>query len=483
MKHESVFRRETQQLWREGAIPLVLLISICLIAFSAFLGKSATGQLLAAHDNLFAKDQKRYAKLQKRLERISPKSKPSALLYSAAHPMRPLSEAAQHAVKPPTPFSFLSAGHDDRFPVYLRVRYDAMDLINNRESFDNSELGMDGQLDLVFVIVFLVPLLVIGMGFNLISQERELGTWRMSFAQPVTPLQLIAVKYLTRLAWLSIAILIPLIVAMLWAGRDWANIEVWLTASLVVVGVFFYITFWLGLLTLINLTSGSSASNATAAITLWIMITLALPALWHTAGRIVIPQPSHAALISASQQEWDHTFSHARDVLARKRQEPGSQPAGDAFFFNVPGDWSYLAVFHRDYEKRMAHRYQERDDAEQALALWQDSGAWFTPAVAINRLLETIAGADYLRHNFFMAQARTYHQRFNSFFLPIIYRAERLWPEDYAHMPRTFTWREPSLGQRLKTPLQMLCALILANAAVALAFRRKLRKVRGAMAL
>jgi len=480
MKCTSIFRRETQELWREGAIPLIFFISVCLISFAAVLGKSAAEQQRNANDNLAAQDQKRYSKLIKRLESIHPEAEPAALLYSAAHPMRPLTDAAQHAVKPPTPFSFLSSGHDDRFPAYLRVRYDAMDLINNRESFDNPELGMDGQLDLVFVIVFLVPLLVIVMGFNLMSQERELGTWRMSFAQPVTFPYLVAVKFFTRLAWLSLAILVPLTGAMVWACTSWAGIDVWLTALAVVTGVFLYLTFWLGLLTLINLGPGSSAANATAAITLWIVITLAVPALWNLGGRIAIPQPSHAALISASQKEWDHTFSHARSVLARKRQEPGNQPGSDAFFLDVPGDWSYLAVFHRDYEKRMADRYQARDDAEQGLAAWQNAGAWLTPAAAVNRLLETVAGADYMRHRSFMAQADDYHRRFNAFFLPVIYRAQRLQAEEYARMPRTFTWREPGLQQRIKTPLQMLSALVLANTGVALIFRHRLKRGRHA---
>ena len=42
---------------------------------------------------------------------------------------------------------------------------------------------MSGNLDLGFVIIYLFPLVLIAMTFNLYSEEKELGTWRILAAQ------------------------------------------------------------------------------------------------------------------------------------------------------------------------------------------------------------------------------------------------------------------------------------------------------------
>lgn len=461
-QHSIILWRESLQLWRDRTIVLTLLIASALFAFAALTGM----RVIEAHEhmlvNLETEDRGRFDALLRELEAIPPSEVGTSLLYTAADPVMAAKKAAEHALKPVAPFAFLSGAQSEQYPSSLRVQYDALELVNDRELFDNPELTMDGRFDVIFVVIVLAPLLVVIFSFNIISLEKELGVWRMSVAQPVPPSRLILAKLSTRLGWLSLILLGPLIVALAVAGRGWDDLQNWLMAVILIAGVFLYLCFWLLLTTLFNLLRSSSAANGIAAVFAWLLIVLALPALLQFTGRLIHPAPSLAALVAAEQATWDHTFSDGSRELERRREAAGFGSLNDADR-DIPDEWSYLFVFHREFEEQMTPLYAQHDETERAIASWQNLTAWVSPATAISGLMESVSGGDYVRHAAFLAQARVFHRDFNAFFLPFVYSGDRLTLADYAVMPREFDWSEPSLAARLATPLSMLGALFLAN--------------------
>lgn len=476
-----VARRESLQLWRERTLGVTGLLSCLLFAFAAFSGMRARDAQVDAHRALAEEDQERFEALHAELLGIPPDEVGGALLYGAADPVAASAGTAEHALKPPASYAFLSVGQSEQYPSFFRVRYDALELINDREVFDNPEITMDGRFDVVFVVIFLVPLFVIVFSFNLISQEKELGVWRMSLAQPVAPGRLVVAKLGSRLFWLAVIVLGPLATALALGGEDLNEPSRWLTAAIVVLGVFLYMAFWLGVATLFNLIGSNSAANATACVFAWLAIVLALPAALQFTGRIVHPTPSRAVLVAAQQATWDHTFSEGREELARRRVRNGYSggPEPDR---EIPDEWGYIFIFHRAFEEDMASLYAEHDRAEASIARWQQLTGWISPATAVNNLLESAAGGDYDRHAAFLSQARRFHREFNAFFLPKIYSGDRLRAADYEAIPRSFDWVEPSLGAQLRTPMAMIGALILMNAAVCLGTVTAYRAVRARIA-
>ena len=471
-----VAQRENLQLWRDWTIAFTALIAGLLFAFATFSGMRATDAQERAHASLAVEDQARFELLLEEFRSIPPDETGASLLYTAADPVTASVRAAEHALKPVAPFAFLSVGQSEQYPSFFRVKYDALELINDREVFDNPELTMDGRFDVIFIVIFLAPLLVIIFSFNLISLEKELGAWRMSLAQPIPSSRLIIAKLRARLLWLSLVLLGPLVIALAVAGRGWDDPQNWLMAAILVFGVFLYLCFWLTLMTLFNLLGSSSAANATASVFAWLLIVLVLPSLLQFVGRTIYPAPSQAALVAAEQATWDHTFSHGPEELDHERAAAGYANVPNEAR-EIPDEWSYLVIFHRNFEKDMADLYAKHDAAEETIANWQEQTAWLSPATAINTLLESVSGGDHQRHAAFLAQTRTFHREFNAFFLPMVYSGNRLTAEDYDAVPRTFTWVEPNLSARLKTPLAMLGALLFATIFVmtltVLAYRRK----------
>lgn len=156
--------------------------------------------------------------------------------------------------------------------------------------FENPTNLSFGSFDLAFVIVYLLPLLVIGLSYNLISGEREYGTLPLQRVQPVTQEKIFFHKTLARfiiLFGLTLLVLLPGILAY-----DISLLSTTLGGVVAVVGA--YVLFWFLLVLGINLLHRSSMKNALNCIGAWLFFVLIIPSLVNMASQYVKPVPSRS---------------------------------------------------------------------------------------------------------------------------------------------------------------------------------------------
>ena len=80
-----------------------------------------------------------------------------------------------HTWDPPSGAAFLAIGLRDASPYVLRVRALALQAqLHEGESF-NPELALAGRFDFVFVLVYLAPLFLIALLYDLVTGERQAG--------------------------------------------------------------------------------------------------------------------------------------------------------------------------------------------------------------------------------------------------------------------------------------------------------------------
>ena len=63
---------------------------------------------------------------------------------------------------------------------------------------ENPNRLLAGRFDLAFVIVFLYPLLILTLSYNMLSAEQEQGTLALTLSQPVSLRTLVSGKVLLR---------------------------------------------------------------------------------------------------------------------------------------------------------------------------------------------------------------------------------------------------------------------------------------------
>ncbi|MCA6106178.1 ABC transporter permease [Bradyrhizobium cenepequi] len=123
----------------------------------------------------------------------------------------------KHAcVIPNAPLAALAIGQSDMMPNYYRISYLSKVQFMYDTEIENPWNLLSGHFDLAFVIVFVLPLLVTTLGYNLLSAEREHGTLRMLCSQPLSVATLLTGKLVVRmLALLAIVIPLPLAILIL----------------------------------------------------------------------------------------------------------------------------------------------------------------------------------------------------------------------------------------------------------------------------
>src|SRR6188508_2820797 len=120
------------------------------------------------------------------------------------------------ALLPPAPLGALAIGQGDVCPNYIKVTARSLDALVSGDQIEHPLAVASGQFDVAFVILFLYPLLIFAVSFDLTASERDRGTLRMVLAQPVTLKEVVAGKMIVRAAKLAVpVILIPIGVAAL----------------------------------------------------------------------------------------------------------------------------------------------------------------------------------------------------------------------------------------------------------------------------
>jgi ABC-2 type transport system permease protein len=108
---------------------------------------------------------------------------------------------ARVAALPPGPLAALAVGQSDLLPYHYHVSVQSNDqtLLQNGE-LENPLNLMVGRFDLAFVLVYVLPLIVLAVSYNVLSAEKEQGTLALTLSQPVRLAEIVAGKVAFRAA-------------------------------------------------------------------------------------------------------------------------------------------------------------------------------------------------------------------------------------------------------------------------------------------
>ena len=348
------------------------------------------------------------------------------------------------AILPVGPLAALAVGQRDLSPVVaeisLRGRRD--NLLARRPLADPEQL-QTGRFDAAFVVVYLLPLLVIGLCFDLLAGERERGTLRLVLSQPVGASTYLRAKLAARLL-----VLLALLgsfgaaaVLTLGTGAD-AALLAWLAVAAV------HVAFWAALAFAVNARRRSAATNAMHMVAAWVVLVLLLPAAINVVVEQALPLPSRMVLIGelraaenrAAAHVHDHPELTGDDALAWARR--------------------YYLV-QRKIEEETAPRFAGFEERIAARAELVRAASLLSPAVLVHDALSELAGTGPTRHAAFAAQVRGFADAVHAELSPRLFAGRRLASHEYDGLPRfTFAEEAPAaLAARLMPPLLLLLAV------------------------
>jgi ABC-2 type transport system permease protein len=458
-----LLRLELRQAWRERTVPLAAVVLAVAVMASVAAGvtghrerREAAATLVEAHRSHLASQTKIIDENWARAPNASGEARrgpthPGLVIvrvtdFRTALPPSPhvALAGARHTLAPE---SFRMRMFDDEFvPAFPTVKDRSLSGLIPERPLDPPEAVHRGRFTLSFVLVYLLPLLLAPVLYDLIAGDRESGTLALASAQPIPIHRWIAVKIAARAGPIWIAGLLVPIVAIATADGtvgeavSWSRVAVWAGVTTT------YLLFWTAIGVWTSCTARGSAHSAARFAAAYLLVVVALPAVAGLVARTIAPLPPRAAIadrerearfeaqgsVSATQQQL-YAAARARfpytvgDEAAQARstqaiyETPAVLPRNpiiDTYLdrHGAPSQPAYTfqlrQLLHQaraDYiETRMAPLLDEfdRQRHRQRSIVW--GAAWVSSALATGLAIDELAGVSDTRRERFLAQLDAY---------------------------------------------------------------------------
>ncbi|MEO7135861.1 MAG: DUF3526 domain-containing protein, partial [Vicinamibacterales bacterium] len=358
------------------------------------------------------------------------------------------------ALLPPAPLSALAVGQGDVYPNYIKVTARSLDALVSGDQIEHPLAVANGQFDAAFVVLFLYPLLIFAVSFDLTATERDRGTLRMVLAQPVTLREVVAGKMIVRAAQLAVpVVLIPIGVAALSAplGGDF-----WLRSVLWTVVVLVYGAIWHGVALVINARGLSAPANALVLAGIWLVFAVVGPSCVNLLIAVRYPMPSRVdAAVEARAATQAATVEGSQQLGQFLQDHPTTSNVGTEGL-------RQFARLQAERDRKVAERLQKVETSFDAqLRKQQRLASWLSvlsPTMVAQNVLLDVAGTSTFRFEHFRAEVSAFQQQWKAYFEPRVLDAATLSQSESAGAP-TFTYSdEPSalMLQRVAVPLGVM---------------------------
>lgn len=326
---------------------------------------------------------------------------------------------ARYAALLPGPLAILSSGQSDVYPYYYKVTLSKKQALYHNEEPENPQILFNGRFDVSFVIIFLLPLLIIGFTYNVYASEKEGGTLLLLMAQN-TPVQgLIACRFLFRYLLFNVFFTLLLVTGLLLFNGKLVAAG---TQFLTIVGLtWLYTALWFSLSYWVNSFKKSSGFSATALTGAWLLLVLVVPSLISAVTDAVHPLPSRLALITQTRAVSD-SIAKNKTVYSRFLEEhPEFKPAAAD-----PKDRNPATLRSR-IEVEMA---MEGEKAKFAAVIAEREALvnryrFFSPAIFVQQNLNEAVGTNDETYAAFDKNVVAFQQSFRAYFAPLVYRQEK----------------------------------------------------------
>lgn len=358
-------------------------------------------------------------------------------------------------INQPNKLAGLSIGQSDVNPTIQNVTIRNLEGQKYDTDLVNPSSLQAGNLDLGFVIIYLLPLLIIVFMFNLLSEEKEAGTWNLVSIQSTSKL-----KYLlTKLSVRGI-VLMALFVFLLGIGK--------LVLGLPFDSAFFaffllgtgYLAFWFSVCFLVVSFQRNSSFNAVTLLSVWLVLAILLPAGINNylGNQYPVPEALETMIDQRDgyHKKWD---SDKRETMERFYTH---YPQFESYGYSEGEEFSWLWYYAmqqmgdddaREESNKMRDKLMLREQVSK-------SASWFVPTMHIQLGFNEIAGTGSSDHMAFLDKTNAFHERLRLHFYPKIFANASALDENWRDFQPEFTEKNLSVewGNLL---LPMICCTVM----------------------
>lgn len=383
--------------------------------------------------------------------------------------------ATRYATLPPASLASFAIGQSDLYSYYTRVSTRSKQTFIVNDEIENPVNLMAGRFDLAFVSIYLLPLLILAITYNVVSAERETGTLDLVLSQPVDVRRVLISKVLTRAAAVLGVCLLLLIAGLAVTGTALDESATWIRLGLWAAALVFYAMFWFATALAVNGAGMHSSANAVVLLGVWLAIVVVIPAATNAAVSTLHPSPSRVELTTSLRRATNEANEQGSALLQRYYLDhPEMMGGGTADMNNFA---ARSVAVQEAVEKSMAptlDAFEQRLLAQQQLA---DRYRFFSPALVMQGALFDLSGTSVYRYRHYQAQVDAFHQAWRAWFFPRIFAGASMQVPDFDLLPR-FAFAEESVHGVAARTAPALLGLLVPTAALGWLGLRGLRPAR-----
>ncbi|KEO74090.1 DUF3526 domain-containing protein, partial [Anditalea andensis] len=317
----------------------------------------------------------------------------------------------------PSKWAAFSVGQRDINAYTLKVRMLAVEGQLYDTELSNPNTLLSGNLDLSFVIIFLFPLLIISLCFNILSGEQESGIWALVASQPVSEMKVLLMKFLVR--FLPIFILMGLLLTL---SVLILNLPIDQPLFLIFTLSTAYIIFWFLVVYIIVLFRQHSNFNAVTLLSVWLLLVVLIPAFANVLVSSLVPIPEALATAVVQREAYHEKWDMPKNIV----MDPFFTSYPQYSHYPIPEDrfsygWYYAMMFAADKEANNSSAV-----LFDKLAKRQELGikiGFFVPSLFLQNQFNRIAKTDLEDHVNYLRSVKAYHREISEFFYPYVFEA------------------------------------------------------------
>ena len=329
----------------------------------------------------------------------------------------------------PAKLSELCIGQRDLFPLYYPLTAQSYYVQTLKGEIYNPFKLSAGNFDLVFVIIYLMPLLLVGFCFDLLSAEIQAGTDKLLIIATGCMDRVLVYRLFFRLGFV-------LLINLLLSVAGFIIISVW-DLRLLAAWIFIIITyglFWAGLALWINSFKKDSAFNAIALLSSWVLFTMLIPAginLLMDQRHAVHRLDSASLMRSRNMPETDDAMKAALDKFYAV--EPAYRPQDKA---RSPYYFQGYSAFLFNNDRQSDQLTAATDRAEAFRKKRYDLFNPVNPAYNAEELLSTLSETRLEDEWQYKSAARQFHKQIFAFTAGPLFSGKKMTLADYNAQPR-----------------------------------------------
>lgn len=347
------------------------------------------------------------------------------------------------------PLNSLAIGQRDVNPSIQSVTIRGLEGQKYDAELHNPNNLLAGNLDFGFVLIYLFPLIIIAFSYNIISEEKESGTWKIVATQSQNTF-----LYILKLFYIRILSLIALLSIVLFIAVLFLDIPFDLSLAAFYGLAVLYVLFWFAVAFFIVSLQKNSNFNAVILLTIWLFMIIILPAVINSYIVRKYPVPEALELTlkqrNAYHEKWDMDKKITMDKFYahypqfRQYQLPNTEFSWLWYYAMQQMGDDESAVQSGELESKL----EQRNQASKLIAQ-------FVPTLHTQIQINEIAKSDLGNQLLFLKETKHFHEKMRLYFYPKIFANTAVDKENWDNF-RVETFNDPSKVNPAGTFLPLL---------------------------